>query len=71
MIIIDPQAIGPLWTYDMAMLAVRHLRGLGYAGAYVGVPGAGEEGAEGVGEDDWNDAVAAVMAEIGRAMRNE
>jgi hypothetical protein len=68
MIIIDPQALGPCWTYRLAMIAALRLRDLGYA-AYVGQPGEKSSTHADVEPDDWNDAVAHVQIEIGKAMR--
>jgi hypothetical protein len=71
MIIIDPQSLGPLWTYRLAFIAVEYLRRQGYA-AFVGIPAKHGDGAmtqADVDADDWNDAVAAVQMEIGKAMR--
>jgi hypothetical protein len=71
MIIIDPQSLGPLWTYRLSFIAVESLRRQGYE-AFVGIPakhGADAMTQNDVDADDWNDAVAAVQAEIGKAMR--
>ena len=71
MIIIDPQSLGPLWTYRLAFIAVEALRRQGYD-AWVGLPahyGPGAMTQADVDADDWNDAVSAVMQEIGKAMR--
>ena len=68
MIIIDPAALGPCWTYRLAWVAVQRLRVLGYA-AYVGQPGDQAQDHTGVDADDWNDAVAHVQIELGKAMR--
>ena len=68
MIIIDPAALGPCWTYRLAWVAVCRLRDLGYH-ALVGVPGDQAQDHTDVEPDDWNDAVAHVQIEIGKAMR--
>jgi hypothetical protein len=71
MIIIDPQSIGKLWTYRLAFIAVEALRRQGHE-AWVGIPahyGPGAMTQNDVDADDWNDAVSAVMVEIGKAMR--
>ena len=71
MIIVDPQSLGPLWTYRLAFIAVEELRRQGYE-AWVGIPAKWGNGAmtqNDVEADDWNDAVAAVQVEIGKAMR--
>jgi len=71
MIIIDPQSLGLCWTYRLAFIACQALRGLGYE-AWPGIPaqyGPGTMTQNDVDADDWNDAVAAVQMEIGKAMR--
>lgn len=71
MIIVDPQSLGPLWTYRLTFIAAEALRGMKYD-AWVGIPahyGPGAMTQNDIPADDWNDAVAAVQAEIGKAMR--
>jgi len=68
MIIINPESIGPCWTYRLALVAVQHLRARGYC-CYAGLAGEGGDEWRDIPADDWNDAVSAVMQEIGKAMR--
>ena len=67
MIIIDPATLGPCWTYRLAWVAVCRLRVMGYH-AFVGIPGDDSRTQADIPADDWNDAVAAVQMEIGKAM---
>jgi hypothetical protein len=68
MIVIDPAALGPCWTYRLASIAAARLRTLGYA-ACVGIPGDKARTHDDIPTDEWNDAVAHVQIEIGKAMR--
>ena len=68
MICIDPTKLGHPWTIELAIMAAQRLRRLGYqaGGCYWWQ---GQQTHNDIPADDWNDAVAAVQAEIGRAMR--
>ena len=68
MIIIDPATLGPCWTYQLAWIAVCRLRALGYQ-AVVGIPGDDSQTQADIPAEDWNDAVAFAMCELGKAMR--
>jgi hypothetical protein len=71
MIIVDPQSLGPCWTYLLALIACQELRRMGYS-TFPGIPaqyGPGAMTQDDIPADDWNDAVAAVQVEIGKAMR--
>ena len=69
MICIDPTKLGHPWTLELAIVAAKRLRELGYNDAVGCFWWQGQQTHKDIPADDWNDAVAAVQNEIGKAMR--